>query len=360
MANRTGIMELPLHSGKAPRWLFDLMVKLSQSICVLIVEEYGQKGLLTRLSDPFFFQALGCLLGFDWHSSGLTTTTLGALKLGLKGTQKELGIFVAGGKGKTSKNTPKEIVDFSEKFKIKKRAEDLVYTSKMVAKVDSSALQDGYQIYHHSFIFTNSGDWLVIQQGMNPETKYARRYHWLSDTTSSFVEEPHKAIICDKKGTTLNLVAKEANGAREITPQLASEKPEKVISELIKLKYEKLPKRHEIFVRDLNPKNFDKILVSTYENQPKNFEKLLSIKGVGPKTIRALTLISELVYGNGPSYNDPVTYSFAHGGKDGIPYPVNKTVYRQSIDVLEKAIKDAKVGREQKLKALKRMHSMGS
>ncbi|HHT9110569.1 MAG TPA: DUF763 domain-containing protein [Candidatus Brocadiaceae bacterium] len=352
---KTGITHLPLHGGKAPSWLFQRMKRLAREITIAVVSEYGSLEMLKRLSDPFWFQALGCVLGFDWHSSGVTTTTCGALKEGIKGLEKELGIYIAGGKGATSRKTPSEIIAAGAQLSCS--PEKLVYASRMSAKVDNSAVQDGYQLYHHSFIFTRSGDWAVVQQGMNDANKYARRYHWLGSKVENFVVEPHNAICCDSKGNTLNMVATESEEARQTTVMLSQIKPDTLVTEIKKLQNLHLPTHHDVSVHDIHPDRLYKIFIKTYEYVPKDFESLLGIEGVGPKTIRALALISEIVYGKSPSFSDPVRYSFAHGGKDGHPYPVNREVYDQSVDILKKALKQAKVGNTEKVDAFKRLHS---
>ena len=351
---RTGIAHLPLHYGKAPPWLFERMVKLAREITIVIVTDFGPQEMLRRLSHPYWFQAFGCVLGFDWHSSGVTTTLCGALKEGVKGLERDLGFFVAGGKGRTSRQTPLEIENWGERISL--NPEPLVYASRMSAKVDSAAIQDGYQLYHHAFFFTAKGSWAVVQQGMNETNRYARRYHWLSETVADFVNEPHAAILSEARGETLNLVASESAPARTTITDVATEqKPEVLLADLKKLKTLDLPGRHEIWVADLHPDSLSKILLSTYERQPQNFEQLLGLSGVGPKTIRALSLISELIYGVAPSYRDPVRYSFAHGGKDGIPYPVDRKTYDQSIELLSRAINRSKLGIGEKREALHRL-----
>lgn len=362
LPKRTGYADLPLHYGRAPAWLFDLMKKLAREISIIIAEEFGPEELLRKLSDPAWFQAFGCVLGFDWHSSGLTTTALGALKEGLKGTEKDLGIFIAGGKGKTSRQTPEEIEKFCNKYSIRlpsipypSSLNPLVYASKMAAKVDNTALQDGYQLYHHVFIFTKSGTWAVIQQGMNPEIHYARRYHWLSEGVKSFVNEPHKGIICDQRGKPLNMVAQEAEDARKASTELSHEKPEKLIAELKKIKSIVLPKTHEVLIAEINPDRLFNSFLKAYERNPNNFEQLLFTEKVGPKTIRALALLSDLIFKAKPSFRDPATYSFAHGGKDGHPYPVDQKTYQTSINVLHDALNKAKIGQYDKLRAFERL-----
>ena len=353
---RTGIANLPLHGGKAPRWLFDRMKLLAREIVIIIVRDSGPQEFLRRISDPYWFQALGCVLGFDWHSSGVTTTVCGAIKEGIKGLEGELGLFVAGGKGGRSRKTPSEIETVGDHLSID--PSQLIYASRMSAKVDTSALQDGYQLYHHAFFFTKEGQWGVVQQGMNEVNRYARRYHWLGEGVSDFVCEPHSAVCCDTKGTALNLVATKSEESRTVTAQLACEKPETLMKELTKLKTLDLPRRHATSVSDIHPDRLHKIFISTYERSPHDFATLLGMKGVGPKTVRALSLIAELLYGTVPSHDDPVRYSFAHGGKDGYPYPVDRETYDGSIEYLNKVVNQTKVGFSEKSRALKRLALM--
>jgi hypothetical protein len=353
-SRRTGIANLPLHYGKAPRWLFDRMVKLAREITIAIVAEYGPDEMLRRLSHPYWFQAFGCVLGFDWHSSGVTTTLCGALKEGIKGIEKELGLFVAGGKGQTSRRTPSEIENWGDLISLDPAP--LVYASRMSAKVDSAAVQDGYQLYHHTFLFTTGGSWTVVQQGMNETNRYARRYHWLGESVTDFVNEPHSAILSEARGQALNLVAGESGPARDtITGIAAGEKPELVVADLRKIKTLNMPAHHPVGVGDLHPDSLSRILLGVYERQPQDFERLLGLKGVGAKTLRALSLISELVHGVAPSYRDPARYSFAHGGKDGYPYPVDRETYGRSIELLAKAVHRTKLGIREKNEALNRL-----
>ncbi len=356
---KTGTAHLPLHYGSAPRWLFEKMTKLAREISIILITENGQEEYLKRLANPNWFQALGCVLGFDWHSSGLTTTTCGALKEGLKPIEKELGLFICGGKGRTSRKTPYQIKEISQRFSL--NHQPLVYASKISAKVDNNALQDGYQLYHHSFFFTKNGQWAVIQQGMNDSSHWARRYHWLSDDVKDFVNEPQSAIASQNpeeinKKKVLNLVASVSKNNRQITAKVSQNKPEKTIKLIKKLQEAKLPERHQLLVSDIKPKNLRKIFLSTYEQKPEDFEKLLGMKGVGPKTIRALSLISELIYGAPISTQDPARYSFAHGGKDGTPYPVDRKTYDQSIEFLRQAIQKAKIGHYEKIRAFQRLY----
>lgn len=354
---RTGVANLPLHYGKAPRWLFERMTKLAREISIAVVSEFGPDEMLRRLSDPHWFQALGCVLGWDWHSSGITTTVCGALKEGTKGLENDLGFYIAGGKGKTSRQTPAQIAQHCEH--LSRDPAPLVYASRMAAKVDSVALQDGYQLYHHTFVFTSRGDWAVIQQGMNEKNRYARRYHWLSEGVQDFVCEPHSAICSQGFGKALNMVASESEGARKVVTEVAAEeKPEKLVEELRRIKSLTLPAHHYLSLDDLHPDRLEKIFLSTYERKPEDFENLLGMEGVGPATIRALSLISELVYGIAPSFRDPARYSFAHGGKDGIPYPVDRKTYDKSIEVLARAVRSARLGYREELEALRRLHTV--
>lgn len=358
---RTGIANLPLHSGLAPRWLFERMRRLGGEIVTAIIFEFGTTTFLKKIADPVWFQALGCVLGFDWHSSGLTTTTCGALKEGIKGRERSLGLFICGGKGATSRKTPEQIENYSLAAGTNSR--QLVYCSKMAAKVDSAALQDSFQLYHHVFFFDKDNHWAVVQQGMNPEAQTARRYHWLSDNVYDFVCEPHSGIISDPPAggpkITLNMIAKESQKARQSSALIANQKPEKIIKLVNKIKTLNFPIRHSLRITDLNPKSLEKVLLSTYEKQPKNFEQLLGIKGVGPKTIRSLALISEIVYKSPASISDPAQYSWAHGGKDGHPYPVNQPIYDQSIEILKTAISKAKIGQREKIEAIRQLSFWG-
>ncbi len=353
-AQKTGIANLPLHYGKVPPWLFGRMSQLAREVTIVIIDEFGPQEMLRRLSDPFWFQAFGCILGYDWHSSGVTTTVCGALKEGMRGLEQEFGFFVAGGKGRTSRKTPAEIENFGHLLKV--NPSPLVYASRMSAKVDSSALQDGYQLYHHTFFFTVDGSWAVVQQGMNEINRYARRYHWLGEQVTDFVCEPEAAICSQARGEALNLVASESTEARNTIARIAAEeKPEKIVNQLNKLKTLNLPRRAYITLKDVHPDRLSKIFTIAYEHQPQNFESLLGLAGVGPKTLRALSLISELVYDTPVSLRDPATYSFAHGGKDGYPYPVDRKTYDSSIQFLAQAVNKAKIGNREKLDAFKRL-----
>jgi hypothetical protein len=358
---RTGTVSLPLHCGKAPRWLFERMVKLAGGISEILIYEYGTNEFLKRISDPYWFQAFSCVLGFDWHSSGTTTTTCGALKMAL--SPEEQGITVAGGKGAASRKAPDEIEKCGEIFSLSSdEIERLKYSSKMAAKVDNSCIQDGYQLYHHCFFFTEKGSWAVVQQGMNAD--FARRYHWLSDSVSSFINEPHSGICCDRKeAKVLDMTASESESSRSICLDLVKDNPEhlrkylKPAKQRMLIDFESgfgLPSHHTVLDIDIGERGME-VLKRAYELQPASYEELVSLRGMGPKKIRALALISDLVYGSTPSWHDPVKYSFTHGGKDGFPYPVDREVYDNSIRVLKESLDSARLDKKEKYNAIKRL-----
>jgi hypothetical protein len=329
------------------------MKSLSKEMILFIIDLYGPEEMLLRLSDPFWFQAFGCVLGFDWHSSGVTTTVCGAMKEGLKGMEKELGFFIAGGKGRVSRKTPLEIQQICDQRSV--NGTPLIYASRMSAKVDSAALQDGYQIYHHSFFFTEKGSWAVVQQGMNEKTRYARRYHWFSKGLNDFVCEPHWAVCCDERKEGLNLVALESEKARQAITEVSHEKPEFIMREGRKAAELYLAREHPVPMEEIRLERLEKTFVQIYDSSPNNFEELLGIQGVGPKTLRALSLVSELVHGARASFKDPTRFSFAHGGKDGHPYPVDRNVYDRTIQILRTAIEKARIGNRDKVEAIRRL-----
>ena len=357
MRARTGTAQLPLHGGRAPAWLFTRMVKLAREITIHVAAEYGAEEMLRRLSDPFWFQAFGCVLGFDWHSSGVTTTVTGALKEGIRGLERDLGFYAGGGKGAVSRQTPGEIELACERISVDPRP--LVYASRMSAKVDSAAVQDGYQLYHHAFFFTPSGAWCVVQQGMNDANGMARRYHWLSSRLENYVDEPHAAVCAQVEAPTLNLVASESAAARTSAAALAGQRPEVTLSAIRSLPALSMPRRHAVLLADVNPQYLEKILLKTYDRAPEDFETLLGMEGVGARTLRALALVSEIVYGTPASTRDPARFSFAHGGKDGFPYPVDTETYDKTIDVLRAAVTKAGIDRSERVAALKRLVKFG-
>src|SRR3954464_7022663 len=357
MPRHTGFASLPLHGGKAPAWLFGRMVELSREIVIYLASEYGTQEVLRRLSDPFWFQAFGCVLGFDWHSSGVTTTVCGAVKEGLKDIDAELGFFAAGGKGGASRKTPQQIADACEG--LGRDPQPLVYASRTSAKVDSAAVQDGYQLYHHVFFFTAAGEWCVVQQGMSDATRMARRYHWLSSHVESLVNEPHEAVCCDSRGETLNLVAEENDPLRRGSVALAREAPDVALEAISQVPSLTMPRRHALLPEiDVANPYLEKILVKTYERAPEDYETLLGIPGVGPKTLRALSLASELIHGTPATLRDPARFAFAHGGKDGTPFPVDRRTYDKTIEILNKAINRASVDRSEKVEAFQRLATL--
>ena len=359
MTRHTGTASLPLHGGRAPRWLFWRMVLLSREIVVYMVSEHGAHDVLRRLSDPFWFQALGCVLGFDWHSSGVTTTVCGALKEALRDMDAEVGLFAAGGKGRVSRRTPAEIAAACERSG--GDASALTYASRTAAKVDSAAVQDGHELYHHAFFFTAAGEWCVVQQGMNAGTRMARRYHWLSEHVADFVDEPHEAVCCDARSSTLNLVAHESAAARAGSVELACRAPATLMAEMAKIPELAMPRRHTLFPElDVASPRLHRILTSTYARAPEDFETLLGMPGVGAKTLRALSLLSEVVHGTPASTRDPARFSFAHGGKDGTPFPVDLATYDRTIDVLGRAINRAGIDRSEKVRAFRRLASLAA
>jgi len=352
---RTGIANLPLHGGHAPPWLFQRMAKLAREIVSAIVLEYGPDEVLRRVSDPYWFQALGCVLGYDWHSSGVTTTVCGALRAGLRELQHEFGLYVAGGKGRAALRTPTEIETIGTSIGVSPSA--LTYASRMSAKVDNVALQDGYSLYHHTFFFTREGRWAVVQQGMNTALRYARRYHWLGENVHDFTNEPQSAICSETRGAALNLVARESAPARAAIAAIAGAgEPHRLLAELNKVTLT-MPRREYITQTDINPARLARSLDWVDEHRPNTFEGLLALQGIGPKTVRALALISDVVYGATPSLRDPATFSFAHGGKDGHPFPVDRSLYDRSIDMLAEAVRRARLEDRDKMNALRRLSS---
>ena len=353
---RTGVVQSPLHTGHCPPWLFERMRQLSAAIIEAIVHAFGPQEVLARLADPIWFQAFGNVLGFDWHSSGLTTVVCGAIKEGLAERQGDLGIFVAGGKGRVSRKTTQEIEAAAERFGLGVDVAGLQYASRMAAKVDNNALQDGFQLYHHMFVFTADGTWCVIQQGMDESSRYARRYHWLSKGLEDFVIEPHSGILGDTSRDVLNLVARESEAVRQASTELVTDPKEvlRVLREIHAGRYTKqltLPPGHAV----PNADRLDKILYKIYDVRPETYRDLVGMAGVGASTLRALAMVAEVVYGAKPSREDPVRYSFAHGGKDGHPRPVNRRDYDTSIRVLQQAIEQARLGNREKLETLQRL-----
>lgn len=398
MPKRTGVADLPLHTGTVPRWLADRMRDLGRLIAESIVENYGKKEFLVRLSDPLWFQSFGAVMGMDWHSSGITTSVMYALKRGLNPIARDLGIYVCGGRGKYSRETPNELMMIADKTGVD--GNYLKRTSSLCAKVDNTAVQDGFQLYQHNFIITDEGDWAVVQQGMNVDARAARRYHWCSSNLRSFVEEPHAGVVGENRGQILNLTHQEARDTRSSILELAHENPDRMMREIrqivapnasiikpaqldlfepprdivvspdglpvrsvrdpILLNSSRdciMPTRHEVHAEDVDLKRLGGVLATAYESDPKDFESLLLTPGLGPRTLQSLTLVSEVINGTPSRFRDPARYSFAHGGKDGHPFPVPCHVYDESIRVLGTAIEKAKIGDREKLECLNRLHA---
>ncbi|MEJ5292567.1 MAG: DUF763 domain-containing protein [Candidatus Methanosuratincola sp.] len=357
---RTGTAQLPLHGGWAPPWLLKRMKSLARGIALIMIDEFGKDELLRRLSDPFWFQSLGCVLGFDWHSSGVTTVTTAVLKSAMD--PEETGIAICGGKGRHSRKTLEEICLIGDKLGLSTaKIDSLRYASRMGAKVDTAAVQAGYTLYHHCFIFTENGEWIIVQQGLNAEKKVARRFHWASESVNSFVVEPHKAIVGVDEGNVLNMTARESEGCRAASVDLAREPPEKLRSSIVSLKDplqqtlgEWTGERMLVMPWNINWKALER----AYNAQPKNYEELIGLEGVGPTTVKGLALISELIYGEAPSWRDPVKYSFAFGGKDGVPFPVRRREMDEAIEILRLATESAKLGEKERQDALRRLSEL--
>ncbi len=420
MIRNSGHADLPLHSGTVPRWLADRMMVLGTLITESLVENFGPDEVLVRLSDPLWFQSFGAVMGMDWHSSGITTSVMYALKRGLNPRAKELGIYVCGGRGKYSRMTPDELLDIAGREGM--NGDQLVRNSRLVAKVDNNAVQDGFQLYQHNFILTRSGNWAVVQQGMNTEEKKARRYHWCSTNLRSFVEEPHSGVVGDNQGKILNLTDSKADSARSSILEMSHEDPERMLKEIVQIgkpasqiillqnggvtgdtpvrrgspqrsagegetspfpmqgelfpelaaKFEEeekqteiqlggrsivMPAHHEVLAEDVDLKRLGGVLATAYENQPEDFESLMLTPGLGPRTLQSLALVSEVIYGTPSRFTDPARFSFAHGGKDGHPFPVPLKIYDESIRILRDSIEKSKLGYKDKSDCIRRLHT---
>lgn len=346
--SKQGYADMPLHYGKVPQWLAVRMTRLGTAITEAIVMEYGRGAWLQKMSDPFWFQSLGCVLGMDWHSSGITTSVMGALKARINKRSAELGIYICGGRGKHSLQTPAELRIIGNRTGLD--ADSLVRASKLSAKVDNTAIQDGFQLYLHSFILTAEGDWSVIQQGMNTGNRLARRYHWHAPSVQSFTEAPHEGIYGPNQGLILNLTDREAAAAKNGMLQLMQEQPDKVVREIAHLV---MPGHHDVQAKDVDLRRLGAVLALAHEQSCTDFESLLLLNGVGPRTIQSLALVSEVIHGAPVRFRDPARFSFAHGGKDGHPFPVPEKVYDNTIAMLETGIQKAKLGEPEKYEALK-------
>jgi hypothetical protein len=349
MAGR-GYADLPLHYGRVPPWLAERMTKLGGAITEAIVLEFGRAEVLKRLSDPLWFQAFGAVLGMDWHSSGITTSVMGALKKAINPQAKELGIYICGGRGKHSRQTPTELLKVAETTGLNGVA--LVESSRLAAKVDNTAIDDGFQLYLHNFIVTADGEWTIVQQGLNDASGMARRYHWHSTDFQSYLNSPHAGVTGENQGLILNLAHSNASVTRDGILKLTEEHPEKMMQEVRKIV---MPPHHEVRASDVNMKRLGAILTLAHEQQLKHFESLLLMEGVGPRAIQSLTLVSEVIYGTPSRFSDPARFSFAHGGKDGHPFPVPLKVYDESIQVLKTSVEKAKLGNSDKQKAIQQL-----
>ncbi len=345
---RSGSADLPLHYGYVPQWLAIRMAKLGLAVAETIVMDFGTDEFIRRLSDPFWFQSLGAVMGMDWHSSGITTSVMGALKRSINPHAKELGIYITGGKGKYSRETPNELIKIGNQTGL--NGTELVKCSKLAAKVDNTAIQDGYQLYTHNFIVSKSGQWTVVQQGMSAANKTARRYHWHSEGLKSFVNDPHTFIYGQNAGMILNMADKAADPSRNAIMQMADEHPNDMLAEVNKLV---MPNHHDVRAENVDLKRLGAVLWLAHEKRPKDFEELLLLEGLGPRTLQSLALVSEVIYGTPARFKDPARFSFAHGGKDGHPFPVPIKVYDDTLKTLQTAIYKAKIGQSEKKDAIR-------
>lgn len=346
---KRGHADLPLHYGTVPPWLAQRMMQLGGAIVESIIMEYGRTALLQRMSDPFWFQSLGCVLGMDWHSSGITTSVMNALKKAINKRSQDLGIYVCGGRGNASRQTPDELLNIADRTGL--NGNELVKASRLSAKVDNTAIQDGFQLYLHSFIVTKEGEWAVVQQGMNQNERMARRYHWMSAAVKSFTEEPHTSIYGKNQGLILNLTDKNAQPLKRGILDLTRENPDKLIKEISLI----MPRQHEVKAKDVNLKRLGATLALAHNTDITDIESLLLLQGVGPRTIQSLTLVSEVIHGTSSRFSDPARFSFAHGGKDGHPFPVPTSVYDETIEIFDRSIHLAKLGDKEKSEALRNL-----
>ncbi len=347
---RSGIADLPLHGGRVPAWLAERMTRLGTAIAENIVQHYGRSTLLSRLSDPFWFQALGAVMGMDWHSSGITTSVMGALKRGLNPRAGELGIHVCGGRGRHSHKTPAELLEISYRSGLD--GDSLVRASRLTARVDNNAIADGFQIYLHTFVLTNDGEWAVVQQGMNDASGLARRYHWHSATVRDFTLQPHTGIVGENQGTIMNLVDEHARPAQNALLAITHEKPNTTLAEVPKLL---MPRHHDVRPADVDPKRLGAVLALAYERDLRDFASLLLLENLGPRTLQSLALVAELIHGTPIRFTDPARFSFALGGKDRHPFPVPLKTYDETLAVLRRSLDRAQVDHSEKAGGLARL-----
>jgi len=347
---RSGTADLPLHGGRVPAWLATRMTTLGTAICEAVIHHYGQSALLSRLSDPFWFQALGSVMGMDWHSSGITTSVMGALKRGMNARAGELGLYICGGRGRHSRQTPDELRKLADRLSLD--GTGLISTSRLTARIDNNAIVDGFQIYLHTFILTRQGEWAVVQQGMNAHRKTARRYHWHSAAVRDFTSDPHTAIVGEPAGLIRNLVDAQARPAQEAMLAIAREPPDTIVREVRRMA---MPGHHDVRAEDVDLKRLGAVLAVAYERDLRDFASLLLVEQLGPRTLQSLALVAEVVHGTPTRFTDPARFSFAHGGKDGHPFPVPLKTYDETIGVLRRSLDAAKLGHSDKLDGMKRL-----
>src|SRR3954467_5281228 len=350
MAKRAGSADLPLHGGRVPAWLGERMTRLGTVMSEAIVHHYGRDELLRRLAHPFWFQSFGAVMGMDWHSSGITTSVMGALKRGLNPRAGELGIHICGGRGRHSRSTPDELRQIAGATGLDGPA--LVRASRLTARIDNNAVDDGFQIYLHSFVLSADAEWAVVQQGMNEGTGLARRYHWHSPAVRDFTADPHTAIVGASQGTIRNLVDRRAVPAQDALLAIAHEDPAKTLAAVRRLE---MPAHHEVRRADVNAKRLGAVLALAHERELRDFASFLLLEQLGPRTLQSLALIAEVVHGAPTRFDDPARFAFAHGGKDGHPFPVPLKVYDDSIAVLRRSLDAARVDRAEKLRGMSRL-----
>jgi hypothetical protein len=347
---RSGVADLPLHGGRVPSWLATRMATLGTAIAEAVIHHYGRSAFLSRLSDPFWFQALGTVMGMDWHSSGITTSVMGALKRGLNPRADELGLHICGGRGEHSRRTPDELRRIADRTSAD--AEALVRTSRLTARIDNNAIADGFQIYLHSFVVTQEGEWAIVQQGMNEGVRLARRYHWHSATVRDFTADPHTAIIGEPRGEILNLVDSRATPAQHALLTIARDDPGRTLAEVRRLQ---MPPRHDVRKADVNERRLGAVLALAHERGVSDFASFLLLEQLGPRTLQSLALVAEVVHGAPARFTDPARFAFAHGGKDGHPFPVPLKVYDESLGFLRRALDTARLGHTEKLDGFARL-----
>jgi hypothetical protein len=350
---RSGIADLPLHGGRVPLWLAERMKLLGVGITEAIIRDYGVSAFLSRLSDPYWFQAFGAVLGMDWHSSGITTSVMGALKRGLAPRADDLGLYICGGRGRFSRNTPHELRAIAQARGFD--GEALVRTSRLTARIDNNAIADGFQIYLHSFVLTAGGEWAIVQQGLNAKSGKARRYHWHSAAVRDFVAEPHTGIVGETQGVIMNLVDANAAAAQHALLDIVHERPEHILREAAAIRHLEMPDHHDVRAENIDLRRLGAVLAVAYERDLHDFAELLLLENLGPRTLQSMALVAEVIHGTPNRFQDPARFSFAHGGKDGHPFPVPLKTYDESIGILRRSLAAAKLGDPEKSEGLRRL-----